>query len=199
MNAVGILGGTFDPVHFGHLITAQSLLEIRKLKKIIFIPSYISPHKTDQEITEGNHRLRMLELAVYGIESLPSGGQAFEVSNIELKKESISYTVDTLEELSKQYENIELIIGLDNLLEFHTWKNPDRIIELAKLVVLKRRIADEKIIKNKYYNAADFIDTPLIEISSSEIRERVKNSLPIDFLVPQKVKEYILTNNLYNL
>ncbi len=190
MSAVGILGGTFDPVHLGHLITAQSLLEIRKLEKIIFIPSYISPHKTDQEITEGNHRLRMLELAI-------EKNKFFEISDFELKKTSVSYTVNTLEELSKKYKNIELIIGLDNLLDFQNWKNPDRIIELAKLVVLKRRIEDEKIIRNKYYKAAEFIDTPLIEISSSEIRERIKNKLPISFLVPEKVEDYILSNKLY--
>ena len=190
MSAVGILGGTFDPIHLGHLITAQSLLEIRKLEKIIFIPSYISPHKTDQEITGEKHRLKMLELAT-------EENKFFEISDIELSEGSVSYTVDTLEKLSKKFKKIELIIGLDNLLDFHNWKNPDRIIELAKLVVLKKRIDDNKVNKNKYYRAAEFIDTPLIEISSSEIRERVKNKLPINYLVPEKVKEHILRNKLY--
>jgi nicotinate-nucleotide adenylyltransferase len=190
VNKLGIFGGTFDPIHFGHLITAQSVLEIRKLEKIIFVPSFISPHKTDQIITEGNHRLKMVELAI-------QGNKFFEVSDFELKKKSISYTIDTLRELSKKNENLELIIGIDNLLEFDKWKEPSEILEIVKLVVLKRRINDKKIEKNKYYKAADFVETPLIEISSSEIRERVKNNLSIDFLVPGKVNQYIQTHNLY--
>lgn len=190
MKKIGILGGTFDPIHFGHLITAQSVLEIRNLEKIIFIPSYISPHKTDQIITEGKQRLKMIELAI-------ENHNFFEVSDYELKKGEISYTVNTLEYFSKKYKNIELIIGIDNLISFDSWKDPDRILKLAKLVVLNRRIDNKKIIKNNYYNAADFVDTPLIEISSSEIRERIKNNLTIDFLVPKKVSKYIFENNLY--
>jgi nicotinate-nucleotide adenylyltransferase len=190
VSKLGIFGGTFDPIHLGHLITAQSVLEIRKLEKILFIPSYISPHKTDQVITEGKYRLKMVELAI-------EGNKHFEVSDYELNKKDISFTVETLYKVSQKYKNIELIIGIDNLLEFDTWKNPDKILELAKLVVLKRRVEDEKLRKNKFYKAADFVDTPLIEISSSEIRERVKNNLSIDFLVPSKVNQYIQKHNLY--
>jgi nicotinate-nucleotide adenylyltransferase len=190
VSKLGIFGGTFDPIHLGHLITAQSVLELRKLEKILFIPSFISPHKTDQVITEGKHRLKMIELAI-------EGNKYFEVSDFEIRKKNISYTVDTLYELSGKNKKIELIIGIDNLLKFGTWKEPDKILKLAKLVVLKRRIGEEKIRKNKYYKTADFVETPLIEISSSEIRERVKNNLSVDFLVPSKVNQYIQKHNLY--
>ncbi len=132
----------------------------------------------------------MLELA---IEEFP----CFELSDIELKAKSISYTVKTLEEFKNNYENLEFIIGYDNIINFNTWKNPDRVIELAKLIVLRRRTDDEKIEIDKYYRAAHFVKTPVIEISSSDIRKRIKEGKPIDFLVPQKVKEYINTFNLY--
>jgi len=190
MIAVGILGGTFDPIHLGHLITAQAVKEIRNLDKIIFIPAYISPHKTDKFSAKGIHRLKMLELAIEGF-------PCFEFSDIELKAKSISYTVKTLEEFKKSFENLEFIIGYDNIINFNTWKNPDKVIELAKLIVLRRRTDDIKTERDKYYRAAHFVKTPVIEISSSDIRKRIKEGKPIDFLVPQKVKEYINTFNLY--
>ncbi len=190
MTKVGLLGGTFDPIHFGHLITAQAVREIRDLEKIIFIPAYISPHKTGKSSAGSNHRLKMLQMA---IESIPY----FEYSDIELKAKSISYTVKTLEEFKKKYDKLELIIGYDNIINFNTWKMPGRIIELADLVVLRRRTNDKKVERDQYYKAAHFVKTPVIEISSSTIRDRIKAGKPVDFLIPLKVKEYINTFNLY--
>lgn len=190
MTKIGLMGGTFDPVHLGHLITAQAVREIRNLDKIIFIPAFISPHKTNKSSAGENHRLKMLQLA---IEDTPF----FEISDIELKAKSISYTVNTLEKFKKKYHELEFIIGYDNIINFNTWKMPDRIIELAQLVVLRRRTNDKKIEKDKYYKAAIFVKTPVIEISSSEIRDRIKKGLQVDFLIPPKVKKYIDTFNLY--
>ena len=187
---IGLMGGTFDPVHIGHLVTAQAVREIRGLEKIIFIPAYISPHKMNQSSAGINHRLKMLQLAIEGI-------PYFEFSEIELKAKSISYTVETLERFKKKYDKLEFIIGYDNIINFNTWKMPDRIIELADLIVLRRRSNDKKIEKDKYYRAATFVKTPVIEISSSEIRERIKHGKPVDFLIPLKVKEYIYKFNLY--
>lgn len=198
MKPVGIFGGTFDPIHLGHLIAAQSVKEIRNLEKIIFIPSFISPFKAGKKISESNHRLKMLKLAIKDI-------PYFDFSDIEIKAKKISFTVDTLEILSKKYKNIELIIGMDNLLDFHLWKDPGRILELSKLIVLRRKFgmyyAQEKkynFKKNKFYRSAIFAETPLIDISGKEIRRRVKNNLPINFLVPKNVKEYIYKFNLYS-
>lgn len=190
MIKIGLMGGTFDPVHLGHLITAQTVREIRNLEKIIFIPAYISPHKTNKSTAGDIHRLKMLQLAVEGI-------HCFDISDIELKAKSISYTVRTLEEFKQRYNKLEFIIGYDNIINFRTWKMPDRIIELAQLVVLRRRTDDKKREKDKYYKAATFVKTPVIEISSSEIRNRIKDGKPVDFLIPPKVKEYIYTFNLY--
>ena len=191
MRPVGIFGGTFDPVHLGHLITAQAVKEIRNLEKIIFIPAFISPHKVEAEISGAEHRLNMVKLSTQDI-------PYFDYSEIEIKKESISYTIDTLKELKKKYDKIELIIGYDNIFEFSTWKEPELIIELATLIVLRRKTSIEPVIVDKYYHSAIFVDTPTIEISSSEIRQRATEKLPIDFLVHPKVKEYINKFNLYN-
>jgi nicotinate-nucleotide adenylyltransferase len=190
MRAVGIMGGTFDPIHLGHLITAQAVLEKRNLEKIIFIPAFISPFKTNNQILDSTHRLKMIQIA---IEDIPY----FDFSDMEIRRESISYTIDTIRELKKIYNNLELIIGFDNIIDFNKWKEPDSILELAKVVVLRRETSIEPKKKDKYYNAAHFVETPIIEISSSEIRDRISQNLPTNFLVPEKVNKYIFRNNLY--
>jgi nicotinate-nucleotide adenylyltransferase len=188
---IGVFGGTFDPVHIGHLITAQAVRELRGLDKVIFIPCFISPHKINSPSSSGERRYDMLKLAV-------EGAPYFEVSSIEIDKEDISYTVETLRELKKTYNDIELIIGYDNIFKFHTWKEPDEIFELAKVVVMKRRVeADTFLPENKYYHMAEFVETPVIEISATEIRNRIKENMPIDYLVPPKVAAYIKENKLY--
>lgn len=190
MKPVGILGGSFDPIHIGHLITSYEVLQKRNLEKIIFIPCKISPHKIDQKITEDFHRLNMIRLA---LEDFPS----FEVNDFEIRKGDVSFTYDTLVELKKTYENLELIIGFDNLAVFEKWNRPDDIFQLANVVVMKRGNDIIPGTPNKYFSSAILLDTTLVDISSSEIRERIKNKLPIDFLVPDKVKEYIAQNGLY--
>jgi len=190
MKSIGIYGGTFDPIHTGHLITAQSVCELRKLDKIIFIPSFISPHKTDRITSSPKHRINMLKLAIKGI-------PYFDYSDIEIKKKNISYTINTIRALKSSYENIELIIGYDNLITFDTWKEPDKILELVKLVVLRREVKEENLIQNKYFDKAVLVETPIIEIYGTEIRERVRNNKNINFLVPQKVMVYIYKHNLY--
>jgi nicotinate-nucleotide adenylyltransferase len=190
MTKVGIFGGTFDPIHLGHLITAQSVKEIRDLEKIIFIPAYISPHKTDAKPSSPDDRLNMIKLAV---ENIPF----FDYSDIEIKKGGISYTVDTLRELKQVYDKIEFIIGYDNIFTFHNWKEPDEIFKLAKIIVLKRRSSHPPEFEDKYYHQAIFVETRGIEISATDIRERVKTGLPINFLVPPDVMKYIYKQKLY--
>jgi len=190
MKAVGILGGTFDPVHLGHLITAQRVLELRNLEKIIFIPCNISPHKTEEKFSSPEHRLKMLGLA---LKEIPH----FEYSEIELKRNGISYMVDTLTELKKNYPLLELIIGYDNIEKFYTWKNPDEIISLSKLIVMRRKIDKDVKVKDRFYNSAIFVETPFVDINATTIRNRVKKNLSIEFLVTPVVKNYIFKNNLY--
>jgi nicotinate-nucleotide adenylyltransferase len=190
--AIGIYGGAFDPVHIGHLITAQRVLELRNLEKIIFIPAYISPFKQENKNSSPVHRINMLELAL-------ERSDKFVVSDIEMKRKNVSYTIDTLREIKKDNPDseFELIIGYDNLLLFHKWYKPDDILKLCKLVVLRREVDKEPERKNIYYDRGNILDTPTIEISSTEIRERIVTDMPIDYLVPLKVKEYIYQNGLY--
>lgn len=190
MNRIGIYGGTFDPIHHGHLITAQSVKELRKLDKIIFIPSFISPHKTGWKASESLHRINMLKLAIRNV-------PYFDWSDIEVKRENISYTIDTLLEMKKHYDEIELIIGTDNLETFDTWQSPEEIVKLATLLVLRRRTENKPESKNIFIRGAVILETPRIDISGTIIRQRVKKGLPIDFLVPQTVMEYIYDSNLY--
>lgn len=190
MSCVGVLGGTFNPIHFGHLITARAVKEVRKLDKIIFVPCFISPHKTNEIPYNAVERLEMVKIAI-------GETDGFECSEYEIKKGGTSYTIDTLTELGKSYSKTELIIGYDNLIKFHTWKDPDKILEMAELIVMKRKTDRVPVNVDKYFTKAKFVDTPLIEISATEIRTRVKTGMPIDFLVPEKVKEYIYTFNLY--
>jgi nicotinate-nucleotide adenylyltransferase len=192
MKKAGIFGGTFDPVHLGHLITARSVLEQRQLDKIIFMPCYVSPHKTDKTSSSPLHRLNMVKLAIENYEG-------FALSDYEIKKEGVSYTIDTIIELKKSFDEIELIIGYDSLVNFETWKEPDKLVELAKLIVMKRNNSDARTKEktSRFFNRAIFVDTPVIDISSTLIRERIKNNLPADFLVPEKVLKYINENNLY--
>ena len=131
MGKVGIFGGTFDPIHHGHLITTRAVYEKSKLEKIIFVPCHISPHKLDVKSTQSTHRMNMVRLAI-------ENASQFECSDVEIKKEEVSYTIDTLRYFNEFYSDLVLIIGYDNVAEFDTWKDPDGIIELAEIVILKR-------------------------------------------------------------
>jgi len=190
MSKVGIFGGTFDPIHLGHLITAQSVREIRGLDKIIFIPAFISPHKSEVKTSSPEDRLNMIKLAIEGV-------SFFDYSDIEIQKGGVSYTVDTLRELKSKYDQLEFIIGYDNIFTFHTWKDPDEILKLAKVVVLKRRSSHPPPFEDKYVHEAEFVETRGIEISATDIRKRVKNEMPINFLVPPTVMKYIYKHKLY--
>ena len=190
MSKIGIFGGTFDPIHNGHLITAQSVRELRNLDKIIFVPSFVSPHKPDIKSASPDHRLNMIKLAINEVDF-------FDYSDYEIVKGGISYTLDTLKEFKRKYNDLEFIIGYDNIFTFHGWKNPDELMKLAKIIVLKRKSSSPPPFEDKFVKAATFVQTRGIEISATDIRERVKMGMPINFLVPENVKEYIYKYNLY--
>lgn len=189
MKKVGIYGGTFDPIHLGHLITASSVKEIRNLSEIIFVPTNKSPLKLDVESASTKNRFEMTQLAVEKFDG-------FSVSDYEVGKTDISYTINTIKYFKEKHENIELIIGYDNFLIFEKWHKWDEILNLVDIVVLRRFYEDAiepKIKSDKFI----FVESPTIQISSSMIRKRVSNNLPIDFLVSSEVSKYISENNLY--
>ncbi len=190
MAKIGIFGGTYDPIHIGHLITAQSVYEQRNLDKILFIPCNISPHKVGLHTAPAKDRLEMVKLATSPIPH-------FEVSDYEIRKGDVSYTYDTIKHFASEGYEIELIIGYDNLLVFDKWREPNAILELAKVLVLKRKPERTSNKFNRYFEAVEFLDTPIIEISSTEIRERIRKGMSIDLIVPNSVKDYIEQNKLY--
>lgn len=187
---IGILGGTFDPIHNGHLITARSVLETRGLDKILFIPCSISPHKQGVKTASNYDRLQMLMAAI-------GDSSQFEVSDFELMQGGISYSIDTIEYYKDQYENIDLIIGYDNLPKFDTWKSYKKILDNVNLVVMKRSKEILEVKNKTVLEKAIFVDTPYIDISSSNIRNRILHKLPINNLVPDSVKKYIVENSIY--
>lgn len=186
---IGILGGTFDPIHNGHIHLARELCKRLALKKIIFIPTYIPPHKPDTKISSGIHRYNMVKLAI-------ARSKKFELSDIELKRKGRSYSVDTLRQLKRRYgKRVQLffITGSDSLKDINKWRDTEEILKLCTFVVVKRpgfrvRNAD---------HCFPILDINAKDASSSDIRRRLKNHRSITRLVPARVRDYIEKCGLY--
>jgi nicotinate-nucleotide adenylyltransferase len=191
---IGIFGGTFNPPHYGHLIVAEFIREEVGLDKIIFIPCSIPPHKQNDEylsqIASPEHRFEMVKLAI-------TGNKFFEVSDIEINRGGVSYTIDTVNYFVSNFpeEKFYLLIGADQFAEFHTWRKPDEIVQKVNLIVFNR--PGFVIPKTEFSRFATFITIPNIEISASTIRKRIRHGKSIKYLVPPAVEEYILANKLY--
>ncbi|MDI6767212.1 MAG: nicotinate-nucleotide adenylyltransferase [Bacteroidota bacterium] len=188
----GLFGGTFNPPHIGHLIVIESVRNALKFDKIFFIPSAQPPNKPGMSLAPPSMRYEMTKLAI-------QGNVGFDVSDIEIKRQGLSYTIDTLEEFVARYPKADfsLIIGADNLLEFETWKAPDEIITKADLVVMSRPDFPIHNIKRNYSRHAQFLNVPSIGISSTDIRRRVKMGRSIRYLVPLTVEQFIHHKGLY--
>lgn len=196
---IGIMGGTFSPIHNGHLILSEYIRQKMNLDRVIFIPTGIPPHKDVRYVLDAHIRKEMIELA---IESNPY----FCLSTMEIDKEGISYTIDTVTELKEIYskDRLYMIIGADSLLSLHTWKGFEKLIRMTDFVVADRHgacdsdvLARIKDLNIRFGSNICRIDTPIIEISSTEIRNKIKEGLSIRYLVPESVEEYIIDNNLY--
>ncbi|MCK5787048.1 MAG: nicotinate-nucleotide adenylyltransferase [Candidatus Sabulitectum sp.] len=187
----GFLGGTFDPPHLGHLILAQEALEQFSLEKVYFVPSRNPPHKERFTVTDLNHRLRMLELAI-------EGNSSFQLADLE-PPGSLSYTVDLLERISSGNTKPCFIMGMDSLREMHSWKEPSRILELADVVAGTRldAVSSSMGIDPELLDKVTLFDFPGVWISSSDIRRRVQEGRSIRYLVPDAVVSYILSGGLY--
>ena len=196
MKRIGVLGGAFNPVHLAHLIIAEDVRQQMHLDKILFIPYSKPPHKDHDELIKAEDRLNMIKLA---IEDNPY----FEVSDIEIKRgeNSLTYTVDTLMELREIHKaeqvKFYLLIGMDNLIELHTWKDPSKLFLLSEVVVINRPGYLIQNVKNDYNRKVTFVPAPNIDISSTDIRFKIKEKKSIKYLVPKAVEEYIIKNKLY--
>jgi nicotinate-nucleotide adenylyltransferase len=187
---IGIFGGTFDPPHNGHLMIAEYVRDRLGLERIAFVPSWISPHKQDRQTAGAEHRIAMLQLAVASVKGA-------EVSDIEIARGGISYTVDTLTEFHKKWSecNLSLIIGSDNFREFGSWKDPEKILSLAQLVVMHRPGVEPPEAGTD--SRVKSIIVPEIRISSTGIRERIQKGESIGYLVPSEIEQYIILHRLY--
>jgi nicotinate-nucleotide adenylyltransferase len=164
-----------------------------KLDKVLFIPNYVSPFKTDfEEIAPARHRLKMLELAI-------AGEPAFEIDDFEIRRDRVSYTIDTVKYLKEKYPEDELLllIGSDQAADFDKWKDFDKILQNVLLVIANRKNGGKSAEISKYLKNSAFLNNELIEISSSEIRERIRKGQAIYEFVPFDVAEYIINNLLY--
>jgi nicotinate-nucleotide adenylyltransferase len=191
---IGLYGGTFDPVHLGHLMVAEQARTELELQRVFFVLTPNPPHKSAAAILPAAHRLNMLRLAL-------SDHSQFEASTAELDRPGVSYTVDTLRHFRAQPEfasaEFFLIIGGDSLLELKNWREPQAIISMAKLTVYSRPGLDLHQAAPQFLRAAHLLNGPQVDISATDIRRRCSRGLSIRGLVPETVRNYILENNLY--
>jgi nicotinate-nucleotide adenylyltransferase len=190
----GLFGGTFDPVHYAHLLVAELVRTTLGLERIIFMPSATAPHKTNRPVTQAPHRWNMLQNAI-------SNHTAFSATSLELERGGASFTVDTLSLLHDRYDcsasNIHLIIGADNFLELHTWKQPERLFELAQIVVVNRPSQENLTQESPFAQRVRHVRIPMLDISASAIRVRVRMGLSIRYWTPDAVVDYIQQHELY--
>ena len=196
---VGILGGTFDPIHLGHLATAESVREIFQLDKILFIPAARPPHKVNNGVTAEVHRLMMTFLATKSNEN-------FQVSLMEIMRDGLSYTLKTVKELHEKLGTLTelfFIIGADSLRDLPKWYQSRELVKQCHFIATTRPNVDvnfsdvEKFFGELGTEKIHQVTTPGIEISSTEIRRRVQAGLSIKYLVPEVVEEYIMKERLY--
>jgi len=189
---LGILGGTFDPIHLGHLILAEQLAEKLKLDKLIFIPSASPPHKDLTLVSDAKVRFEMTRLAV-------EDNHLLTVSDIELKREGKSYTVVTIQKLKELYPDSELFLlgGSDILDEIRTWREPEKIFQLIKIIIGVRPGFNQINKEDVFFKKSTVFEINGLQTSSTQIREKVKKGESIRYLVPAKVEEYIRAKGLY--
>lgn len=196
---IGLMGGTFDPIHNGHLLLAENSRKAFNLDKIIFMPAGIPPHKKDKHLSSNTHRYNMTLLAI-------NSNRHFFLSDMELKKEGISFTIDTIKYLKSLYIDTEIyfILGSDSLFQIDTWKDYQELLTLCHFIVAPRPNCHNEKLENTvntlnslYNSSIHIVEGPVLDISSSEIRDRVRKGLSISYLVPKPVEEYIYKHGLY--
>lgn len=197
---IGIMGGTFDPIHTGHLVTAEAVRIEYGLEKVLFIPAANPPHKQHSQVTPAIHRYIMTVMATYS-------NSHFYVSPIELERTGLSYTIDTVRTLIEQYGDktqFYFIIGADAVQDLPTWKGIDQLLDLCYFIAATRPgciCSLDSVIKEfgvKGRQRIQRLPTPELEISSTDIRERIRQGRSIKYIVPESVESYIMKEGLYS-
>jgi nicotinate-nucleotide adenylyltransferase len=198
---LGVFGGSFDPVHYGHLLLAECCREECQLDCVWFLPAAVPPHKQRRKLTGARQRVEMLELALAGHDRLA-------VSTLEIDRGGVSYTVDTLEAIHEREPGAQLFLpmGADSLRDFPKWHRPDRICQLAMPIVVQRAdspevdtrvlagvLAPEKLAEMRRFQ----IEMPRMDLSSTDIRQRIAAGRSIRYRTPRSVEKYIQTHGLY--
>ncbi len=201
MRRIGVFGGTFNPIHNGHIQMIEACRNFAGLDKVIVIPSYTPPHKQCDMLANEKQRLEMCKIACRNLDFS-------EISDIEIKRGGTSYTFETLQSLKQIYPNDELcfIMGADMFLSLEKWKNPELIFELATIIAVPRN-SDDKDDLVKHYNdvlqkmgaKAEILTDPVLTVSSTFIRENILNIEKIKDLIDDKVYEYIINNKIYRV
>ena len=188
-----LFGGTFDPPHIGHLLIPQMICEVEKFHKILFVPAYNPPHKGNN-ISSIDHRANMLKIAI-------NGNPKFEFSDIEIKREGISYTIDTVralkEEMKLTKENCYYLMGSDSLLDLHNWREPMAILDECQVIVALRPGFRPSDIRHWILHRIQFANIPRYEVASTTIRARWVKNMTIRYMVTLPVWDYKNENRLY--
>jgi nicotinate-nucleotide adenylyltransferase len=189
---IGLLGGTFDPIHNGHLQIAEQVLAQMKLDRVFFIPTGTAPHKQERDTASRAHRLKMISLA---LKDYP----LFTLCDIEIKSSRVSYTIDTISALKQRHptDQFFFIIGTDAFCRLSEWKEPERLLALCPFVVVPRIGTPFSRLPNKDVTNVTFIRTPPIRVSASKIRARLKEKKIVDTLLPKNVLSYIMREGIY--
>lgn len=213
MTKTAIMGGTFNPVHYGHLRAAEEVREHLGLDKVLFVPTYLTPHKADEMVMPAQMRLDMVRLAV-------EGNPGFEASDIEIRRAGKSFTIDTVRELKASGKGLKLslIIGNDSFNDITTWCEYEELVSLTGLIIVTRpnypvkkpaEVLPVELARKFWYDSTTesylnpeggsltYLETTLMDISASDIRARVKNESSIKYLLPQSVIDYINRKGLY--
>lgn len=198
---IAIMGGTFDPIHYGHLVTAEAVRQEMNVERVLFIPTGYPPHKEGKKVTNDEHRYLMTVLATVN-------NAFFDVSRIEIDRPGITYTIDTIKELRKicrKDAEIFFITGADAVNQILTWKNPEELLSLCSFVAVTRPeynkdkfIKNIAVIENKFKSNVHILEVPALAISSTDIRNRVIANKTIKYLLPEEVEKYIFKFGLYS-
>jgi len=188
----GIMGGIFDPIHFGHLILAESALAEHNFNKILFIPAFNPAHRAEKPVASFEDRCMMARLAT-------ESNEKFEVSDLEKDLKSPGYTLAIVDFLRLKYPKVEwrLILGADNIAQFDGWHKPEELLDRVKIVVGMRPGFENDFARSRWADKVEIFKMPLIEISSTAVRKAVREEKSIRYLLPEDVRQFILSRGLY--